>query len=99
LRQSINSNRISFKFHNTGAFGPVLSTCTVALGHVTTFPLLLVSFTAFAFNVNHVVPFTPDFHVYANVYVLLVDVPFDAVPVHIVNQLVLYVTLLGETVV
>ena len=48
---------------NIGAFGHVLSTCTVALGHVATFPLFAVSFTAFAFRVNPVVPFAPGFHV------------------------------------
>ena len=48
---------------NVGALGHVVSTCTVALGHVSAFPLLLVSFTAFAFNINPVVPFAPDFHV------------------------------------
>ena len=48
---------------NVGFPGHALSTCTPKLGHVATFPLLLVSFTAPAFNVNPVVPFTLTFHV------------------------------------
>lgn len=82
-----------------GLFGQLLSTCTVALGHVATFPLLLVSFTASAFNVNHVVPFTLATHVYVNVYVLLVEVPATVLLFHNVSQLLLYCTLLALTLV
>ena len=84
---------------NVGLFGQLLSTCIVRLGHVAAFPLLLVSFTAFAFNVNHVVPFTLATHVYVNVYVLLVAVPATVLLFHNISQLLLYCTLLALTLV